>query len=374
MLKGLFKKIQNAVIVDFEEEEESAEEDDDDISFSDADTFDDEYHKSNDQENSKDQSLFKYYKIVKDLSEFFPGKDFLNDSNALHKSISEMMEEISNLDSQKKEVDDIYGYYLKSCGLEKEIKSVDEKLKMINEDFNKLKANLKNLNDVMKSNEELVKRTNEDVVKRQVEQLKRTIAERNFENEKIRNKIKELKEKITNESQANKNVEMELKKEKDLYDKIIMEINSFQIKSQNSLESDQKLNELEKEVANKKNELSELEKMIEKDLPKIPDLEKEAQELGDEYSQIYSIEQEDKKKENTFDERVYISNLLVNYYKGDKDTVNKFKELFEWTDTEMQSLNKENRGFLGFLNKGKRYFNGFRDLWTNWLISASENN
>jgi hypothetical protein len=69
-------------------------------------------------------------------------------------------------------------------------------------------------------------------------------------------------------------------------------------------------------------------------------------------------------------ERSDLTALLLAHYGGDAGALARLRERFAWTDADLAP--GERTGISRWIRKGARAFTGFRDLWTSWLIAASE--
>lgn len=333
----LLRRIQSAVVADFEEEEEEEEV----------------------------APRGEYAEIAREIEEFFPGREMRGEIGARKRAVEAVVEEIRALDAERDEVDTLRAAYARAAAAESAAAACAERARKENAECARLSGEL--------SGERCgALQTDEETERERLSGRERERDEAERRNGAVRMRVRELRARADADAAARAAVEAQLAAERREYEETMAALSAFQRAA--PADGGAELRALEERVAEGEREVAALMDSAAAAAGALPELEAEAREVAARYAELHAEEEKEGESDGSGarDESVYISNLLVEYYKGDEGALGRLREMFGWTDSEMETLRRENRGLAGFLNRGKRYFNGFRDLWTGWLISASE--
>ena len=377
MLRGLLQKIQDAINIEYDNEEE--EEEEEEVSEQDilgSESVEEENFDPIPTPKKENEQLLLYYKTVKKLSSFFPGTDFVTNPSQIRHSINEINQNIQNLIEEQNRLDLLYDSCRSLTSIEQEITQLRQKSQQLNQSNKTLQNHINNLHNLLSSDQ--LSQIDKDSATQQLQDLRSQVESKTLSNSQLQSSISLLESQLDSNSKMNSSIQSELAEERILYSQIMSEINSFQSSPSSSdrFGSDSDVSLLEERLACGRSELERLS-AIAVDLPPVEALESELNSLVDTFNEMCRTKREDaaraeSEQEPAEAERAEITDLLFAHARGDRDSLEKLREAFAWTEEEMAALRDENRGISGFMRKGARMFCRFRDLWTSWLISASE--
>ncbi|KAH0789060.1 hypothetical protein GPJ56_007037 [Histomonas meleagridis] len=379
MLRGLLQKIQDAITIEYDDEEEEEEEEEEEISEADllgSSSIEEEETDSISTPKTVNKQLFQYYEAMKKLSNFFPGTNFLSDPTQLHLSINEINQNIQNLSQEQLKLNSLYDSFRSLSTLDQEISQIEQKVQQLQQSNGNLQSHIATLTELLTSDQ--LSHVDKESANRSHEILQEEFNSKVHLNEELQSSIQQLESQLEISSQSNENLQHELTEERILYTQLLNELNRFESTANDTFSSDSEISILEERLSCNRSEFERIS-ALNKELPNVDDLENELEALVNKYNEMYNKKNDEptkQKEENVNkeeeDERSKLSELLVKYFSGDKEVINVMKEEFGWTDEEMNQMKDENKGISGFLRKGAKMFFRFRDLWTSWLISASE--
>lgn len=325
-----------------------------------------------DSSTSRQDILTPYYQAMKKMNGFFPTHDFTKNPGTLPRVIKDMKADIESLTSEQERLKQVSDLLLQINSKARTIEENKTAITSLRTKRLSLERSLRNF-EMFESGKNEVS-LDLDSAEKQMMSAQDLFQSRLSDNEQIRREIARLKDQLSQCQEHDADLLKDLEDEKDSYNQLVRQLNTFQEEAdgRHSQEDELEVAKLEEEVAAAN---VEWERLCAGQPTKeyVVSLEKELAQVSERYKAIVE-EKENPQEVNVEKDKIpkEITELLVKYLNGDKTAIDGLREMFGWTEEQMEALKTEKKGLSGIIKQGARLFTGFRDAWTSWLIAAAE--
>jgi len=403
-LWGGLKKLGNIIAIPKKEEEEYEEEyeEEEDIiaegsDISDTLLEDENLKDDGDSVLQPKKEYLGFYTSIKKSSLLFPGSNITENPLSIIDEISTIIQKTSDIADKRANLEKSLNYARNLEKLDKEILILNEKLskslssrdtikeelsnvKKSKVDFNNQRKQLEsklNSNAQMKinlENEVKVSKVALDDLNSTLLALQESIITQKAQNEKLLANFQSLSQKSESSSQKNDELQYELEAEEIKFNQIAKSLDSLQNESNNEeiMVPDDELEKMQNKLSNLQLKHERIKAQIDSSIKgkSVHEIQSVLAELSEKHQAIIQERASSKQESPEKAEKKSITQLLLSHYQGDPSAINALATIFEWSQDEKDSLEKEKETFW---SKSTSIFKNFRDMWSNWLISSVEN-
>jgi myosin heavy subunit len=187
-------------------------------------------------------------------------------------------------------------------------------------------------------------------------------------NQQLHHKIASLKSQMQTVHSSEDAVQQALEEERGKYARLVEELNALELRTDvpSVTPEEAAISELERDLGAIQIDIEKLRSQQRES--EISEIDLELEKVREQHRQL--VERRARPAEMALEhhERRDVTTLLVNHYRGDKEAIGQLRQYFGWSEEDVLALGERQRPLGGLL----RLFTGFRDLWTSWLIAASE--
>lgn len=382
MFSKLTKIIQKAVALDPEEEEEEEElneEDQEELSEKEVEKPRvQEYNTENlfnslEQDDQDDKhELWPYYTSINDLASLFPGQKLKENPEKIKDQIENIKTQLDNLTQHHEDLKQMSTLCSTLASLEKQLNEKRPVLHSETEHTMKLKRQIKEFDSNIDSHS--VQQNDIESEVNKLKEMKQQLEKHKTDQMKLVSQIEALQDQLNEDLLNEDEIHQQLENEREQYALLLKQLNAFQNEMKpNQINTDDiEISSIQLSIDQAKAENQRLKTQI----PTSEAVSEQKSQLSDLINKLQEITQqknkEPEKKEISNEFQKSVTTHLISYYQGEKKEINELAQIFGWTEQEVSQLNDENRGITGILKKGVNYFNRFQNIWTSWLITASE--